>query len=455
MADPAFPGFLPGGPDSADPKAILRDLQQLSLVAQKLGIDLQKTAAMGQTVAGQKGNGPTSIRETHQANMPGGGTGYQNMAAGQIAGSVIAGSLPKMVKEYKDWKEKGFPDGFGGQSAKEAARHRMKHGSSVAGRKWTDGYGEEHVVAGTSSMKIRKPGRHDFGKAANRRFNEQFTTIYGLMSLYGALTDPVNEQAGETRLTKIGDAAIGTGRAMALGEAMSAGLVAKEAFSAARAAGKGKVAAAAAAGRAALPGAGMAAAGLMIAYELDNVMDLKKEYNKTKWELGALSEGFNPSIRPARKPAVWKPQASDSVSSQFNEIAKRSSENYYIDPNTGERKERGFLGKLYKGIGRLPFGIRPLWSGKDEAEALAREKEYRIKEAQKAHASATKKIEIMDWQGAIEDTQKAKKQIVVEELMPFFWKQPEKFLRAMESSRVAGRNWARSQQPRGASRSGD
>jgi hypothetical protein len=181
--------------------------------------------------------------------------------------------------------------------------------------------------------------------------------------------------------------------------------------------------------------------------DLENAMDLKKEYNKTKWELGALSEGFNPSIRPARKPRVWKPEASAEATFQFNRQAKWGSEMYWIDPETGERKERSFWGKLKTRI--------PLLSGMGEAEAFAQEKEYRIKEAQKAHASATKKIDIMDWQGAIEDTQKAKKQIVVEELMPFFWKEPEKFLRAMESSRIAGRNWARSQQPRGASRTGD
>jgi len=436
MADPAFPRFLPGGPDSADPKAILRDLQQLSLVAQKLGIDLQKTAAMGQTVAGQKGNGPTSIRETHQANMPGGGTGYQNMAAGQIAGSVMAGSLPKLVQEYKDWKEKGFPNGFPGE---QDATMRKFAADAAEGR--------GGIPTGTSSKKIRKPGRNDFGQAANRRFNRQFTTIHGLMMAYGALTDPVNEQAGETKLTKLGDAAIGTGKVMAFGEAMSAGLVAKEAFSAARALGKGRAVSALAGLRAAGPAASWAAAALVIMNDLENVMDLKKEYNKTKWELGALSEGFNPSIRPARKPAVWKPQASAEATFQFNKQAKWGSEMYWINPETGERKERSFLGKLKT---RIPY-----LSGMGEAAAFAREKEYRIKEAQKAHASATKKIEIMDWQGAIEDTQKAKKQIVVEELMPFFWKQPEKFLRAMESSRIAGRNWARSQQPRGASRSGD
>ena len=53
--------------------------------------------------------------------------------SGKPSGSVMAagrtwGPLPKLVQEYKDWKAKGFPDGFGGQSAKEAARHRMKHG---------------------------------------------------------------------------------------------------------------------------------------------------------------------------------------------------------------------------------------------------------------------------------------------------------------------------------------
>ena len=444
MADPAFPGFLPGGPDSADPKAILRDLQQLSLVAQKLGIDLQKTAAMGQTVAGQKGNGPTSIRETHQANMPGGGTGYQNMAAGQIAGSVMAGSLPKLVQEYKDWKAKGFPNGFPGE---QDATMRKFAADAAEGRPGiTPGPGG--IPTGTSSKKPgSKPGRHDFGQAANRRFNRQFTTIHGLMMAYGALTDPVNEQAGETQLTKLGDAAIGTGKVMAFGEAMSAGLVAKEAFSAARALGKGRAVSAVAGLRAAGPAAAAATAAILIMNEFSNVMDLKKEYNKTKFELGAMSEGFNPSIRPARKPAVWKPKSSEEATFQFNRQAKWGSEMYWINPETGERKERSFWGKLATRL--------PLISGYGEAEAFAREKEYRIKEAKKAHESAVKKAKVMDWRGAKRDVEKAKKQIVVEELMPFFWKKPETYLRAMESSRIAGRNWARSQQPRGASRTGD
>jgi len=267
------------------------------------------------------------------------------------------------------------------------------------------------------------------------------------MMAYGALTDPVNEQAGETQLTKLGDAAIGTGKVMAFGEAMSAGLVAKEAFSAARALGKGRAVSAVAGLRAAGPAAAAATAAILIMNEFSNVMDLKKEYNKTKFELGAMSEGFNPSIRPARKPAVWKPKSSEEATFQFNRQAKWGSEMYWINPETGERKERSFWGKLATRL--------PLISGYGEAEAFAREKEYRIKEAKKAHESAVKKAKVMDWRGAKRDVEKAKKQIVVEELMPFFWKKPETYLRAMESSRIAGRNWARSQQPRGASRTGD
>jgi hypothetical protein len=191
-----------------------------------------------------------------------------------------------------------------------------------------------------------------------------------------------------------------------------------------------------------------AAAAVILMNEFENVMDLKKEYNKSAYQLGAAKEGWSPTLRPGLKPAAWKPAPLDAEAARkFNFVAKWGSEMFWIDDKTGERKERGFWGKLST---RLPF-----ISGHGEAKALADEKEWRIKEAEKAHKSAIKKSEVMDWEGAIKETEKAKAMIVAEEAMPFFWKQPEKFLRAMESSRIAGRNWARSQQPRGASRSGD
>lgn len=438
---PVGPG---GGPDSADPKAILRDLQQLSLVAQKLGIDLQKTAAMGQTVAGQRGNTPTSIRETHQANMPGGGTGYQNMAAGQIAGSVMAGSLPKMVQEYKDWKAKGFPDGFGGQSAKEAARHRMKHGIDSAAP------GPGGIPTGTSSKKPgSKPGRHDFGQAANRRFNRQFTTIHGLMQLYGALNEPVDESRGETRPSKVVDAAFTVARGYALGEVMTGGMAAKGAYSAARAAGATRTASV-------LKGAArLGRAGVLVGtVEVWNAgWESWKTLGASKPQLEDFADKLNAELRPKkfkdetieerRERVSKKFKIKQSSADAFTAAAFEDTIDWELDDNGKRIRKRSKWERLN------PF--RLFWL----AGQIESEKKRRMTVAAEAHASATKKAEIMDWRGAIEDTQKAKEMIVAEEAMPFFWKQPEKFLRAMESSRIAGRNWARSQQPRGASRSGD
>jgi hypothetical protein len=451
MADPAFPGFLPGAPDSADPKAILRDLQQLSVVAQRLGIDLQKTAAMGQTVAGQKGNTPTSIRETHQANMLGGGTGYANMASGQIAGSVMFGSLPKMVQDYKKWKDAGFPEGFGGQSAKNAARHRMKHGlASDADRATlgitTPGTGGPGIPGGPKPS--WKPSSTDFGQAASRKFNQQFTTVYGMYQLYGALTNPVNVYAGETRRSKIADAAVMTGKGLVLAETASAIMAAKGIYSKSRATGASRSLSAGRAAGASVGTASALAAATLAIMVIESGIELAKIERKTSYDLAEAKNGWNPEIRPPKDGSVTaiKP-VSHEANIAFLKAVEEGRADYYIDPITKKRTKRSFLGKRWQN-----FPVLRHWN---LAKLQKEEIEWRLREANRLHESATKKGEVMDWQGAIEDTQKAKEMIVAEEAMPFFWKQPEKFLRAMESSRIAGRNWARSQQPRGASRTGD
>ena len=453
MADPAFPGFLPGGPDSADPKAILRDLQQLSVVAQRLGIDLQKTAAMGQTVAGQKGNTPTS--DTHKANMPGGGTGYTNMASGQIAGSVMFGSLPKMVQDYKKWKDAGFPEGFGGQSAKNAARHRLKQDlASDAGRATlgitTPGTGGPGIPGGPPpSLKPSwKPSRTDFGQATSRKFNRQFTTIHGLYQLYGALTDPVNVYAGETRMSKIADAAVMTGKGFVLAETASATIVAKNIYSKSRATGASRSLSAGRAAGASVGTASVLTAATLALMVIESGFELAKIERQTSYDLAKVKNGWNPELRPPKDGSVTaiKP-VSHEANIAFLKAVEEGRADYYIDPITKKRTKRSFLGKRWQN-----FPVLRHWN---LAKLQKEEIEWRLREANRLHESATKKAEVMDWRGAKREVDKAKEMIVAEEAMPFFWKKPETYLRAMESSRIAGRNWARSQQPRGASRTGD
>ena len=473
------------GPDSADPKQLLSDLRQIAAVCQRLGIDLSKVAAMGQTIGGKAtGQGGVGFsNQDHASSHPGGGTGYQNMAAGQIIGSVMSDKMRNM----------GYGSNSSGRSnsikwlTKEGRLVDSPFGKEANSLKGNLAWravsedilsrsGPDKVLSagiGSRSIDIRKQcsqdrmsrtGSYDpssrgramphnlFGDRYQKRMVRTFTTLHGVMTIKGALTDPIDEEKGETRMGKIGNWGVDVARmgigAMEANAFLRVGTAMRRGWQTGSGlAGKGIGAlggARLAAGRVAVP-LMLAEAGVLV---VSSAIDMDQIDRSASYQLAAAKNGWAPELRPSKtgeKLKISPLSAEQTV--EFMKSVERGRHAFWIDPVTGERKQRS---SLMEAAHKLPFAR--IWNvGKEQKDEI----EWRMKEASRLHESAKKKGELMDWTGAIQETREAKRLIVAKEAMPYFWKQPEEFLRSMEASRIAGRNWARSQQPRGGDRTGD
>jgi hypothetical protein len=287
-----------------------------------------------------------------------------------------------------------------------------------------------------------------FGLKLDRQFNRQFTTIHGLREFYNVLTAKVDERSGETR-SQLAQRAIGsTFRTAALGELQSQMFAATATYKASRQSGASRSRSLGRATGSVTANAIRAVGTLVIGSMFDYDAEVAHVRQKSRYDIAEAKNGWNEQLRPNKlgeKQAV-KPLSAEGEQ-KFHDRVYEDSTTYNIDPVTGERVRRGWFDSTVANM----WIVKWLWKEK-EIEA---ETNYRIKKSQELHESATKKGEMMDWKGAIEETRQAKELIVAEEAMPYFWKQPEDYLRSMEASRIAARNWARSQQPRGGDRTGD
>ena len=525
----AVPSIISG--DSADPKKIMLDLQQLAAVCQRLGIDLQKTAALGQTISsGGKGTSPGQTQNpSHAPYHEGGGTGYTNLALGGVVGSrnqAPPGLVERVLRKaaatpnkvsfglgYEVLNESLYSDLGKGDFVKGTPSRFVPYGHGVIrthrgelyrvtqglkrpapwlkfGELWrTEAIpgtafgmdGSERQVMGYRSFnhmnsfayKMTGPSMaynagYGYGLGLNarskfldilkhdesRKMMKFFMGIEGARSIFNLVTKKINYAAGETFWT---NAARETTQLLTSGAMMASGhyihTVAapaiKQAFSGAysRAVGGGVArtfAGTISAGSAAVTTATPVALVAATAFVLTKAIDLTEEDNASRELLKQIKATTSGSMHNKKK---TKPMLSPDAEYAFNKNVDEAQQQYKIDPETGERKPRSEWGKWW-----YNRAFVRLWGRDADAKA---EKEWRMKEVGKLHEAAQQKAVFLDWQGAREDVARAKELVVVEEVMPFFWKEPEKYLRQMEASRIAGRNWARAQQPRGGSRTGD
>jgi hypothetical protein len=508
-----------GGGDSADPRKILQDLQQLAAVCQRLGIDLAKVSAMGQTVS-SGGKGPGNIGDQHSSQMPGGGTGYQNLGQGRIIGSTVSANMalknawmqmkPQtfrglMSELDKERSTKYMPDpgrlgwisnpqyagGLRGWSHRAHGSTRGTEediylsysdemvGQLVGQRKTQAQRREGKRIAWAQRKSIRKM----FDDKVNRRMFS-YHMISGMGGdLYNALSEPIDEANGETaayravntvgsQISKAGhiassiawaEAAMASGRGLRVAsKALWAGKLGKAAVMGVRAAKY--------AGPQAIVALGIDAA-LTVGGE---VMDRWKDENEALMKAakfrrsmkGEMHSQWTQEKNEKDNPTGYiyttktKPMDPKQVA-KFEASVEEARNEFYVDSN-GRKIRRNVFSRTIRNFDSATTGwgwlIAPAfkaWANWGVSEERDKERAARYEEAQKRHQSAMQKGQVMDWDGAKADIAKAKEALVSEELMPFFWKQPEVFLRQMEASRIAGRNWARAQQPRGASRTGD
>ena len=461
--------------NNVDTQQLLRDLQQIAIICQRLGIDLTKTAAMGQNIGGKgtTGNSPLQAQNPdHAASQRGGGTGYENLAAGQIVGNITSEKLGKLanknVRELAAIREQLVRSNANTGSLyhnRNAAQANidllnLDLAASRAAARELPGYNQPRGAASLTwvgkqtrineAIAKVKQDHAGFGLSAERKFNRQFRNIHAWNKVGELITNSPNENAGETKGTQIQKAIVSFANVAWTAEAYTTWRQAEEINAAARLAGaswtQGKFLAA----KNIIKPVGYLALAKLVIDNVSTSADLEEEQNKSKKELAHLRGGFMGNMHMKKPDQLnWEPPPlSQGAIDKFNDQAggEGGTLDYYIDEH-GNRHERSWFGKFKQ---RSLF-IRLY----NRAEELQKEKEWRYKSAAKAHESANKKAELMDWNGAIKEVNKAKEAIPIKEAQPFFWREPEKYLRSLEACRLAGRNWARSQQPRGASRTGD
>lgn len=511
--------------DSADPKKIMQDLAQLAVVCQRLGIDLSKVSAMGQTIGGGKASTPLQTQnQSHSSYHEGGGTGYTNLAMGALAGSRTSigsvASLPSRPSQnplfnnlkYKIFDQQMFNDLDKGKILSGTRLHdsvvRTSRGEIVEGsiaynrttpwkkvaQRWGEmDRGELTNPDGTPlggqysySVSTYKPIAPLFGNRIKgpsmaynigagyglgvgsrsrfldilkdkeqRKFMKFFMGIEGARAAYSLMTKKIDYANGETfwnNAAKEATSIVASGVMMASGSYIHTVVApaVKAAFKTGASMAVGGYLTRGVAGltRAGSTVAGAAAPVALAAsaiYVVSKAWDLNEEDLSSRSTLEKIKATTTGQMHV--KKGANKFKLSEGGEYAFNAAVDQSQAMYYIDPETGERVERSGWSKWW-----YNRAFVRLWGRDADAKA---EKEWRIKEANKMHESAQHKAQVLDWRGAKEDVAKARELIVVEEVMPFFWREPEKYLRSMEASRIAGRNWARAQQPRGGSRVGD
>lgn len=498
---------------ASDPQQVLKDLQQLAAVARKLGIDLEKVSAMGQQVGGKAQPGTPQVgaqNRSHQAYHEGAGTGYSNLAAGAVAGSSMSARLSdrRMVFQSREDRRlemmqlagiKPIP-GLPNVKVLGLKLTEKRYGiDSPQYAKMKERYfreaAEEELAKKNLPSKIRPKQMSIMGHRAIIGAAGVALSIHNMGNMYGALIDEVDENAGETRTTKVVESMLPMASGMAgvsAGSALLTGIqtfgIKKVAagFRAARAVGIGRAARLARAGAGIGRGA-MAAIGSagpqIVAYlaveaavqTVSTVIDEYKFANRSKRQVAEyvrkqrgpqesmrLHGGYE-SIEGLEYVKLAKP-VDEKIVEKWNDIARQKARDYYIDSD-GRRQKRNIIARFARHvdaeIGAAGWAMAPLfklyawargWGYAKETEEM---RKFDQKKATEAHEVAVKRSAVMDWRGAIEKVEEAKKLQTIEETQPFFWKQPEKWLRNMEAARMASRNWARSMQPRGADRTGD
>lgn len=465
----------------ADPKQLLNDLRQIAAVCQRLGIDLTRVAASGQTIGGKATGGSFGTQNADHDVYPGGGTGYVQAAGLATASSM---TLSNASARQKAKYGKSIVDIAKARKAMDEASDAAQKEAALKGF-WDARKGYEEAAspifgrgvkppppskvgpkkASTQAMKAKKSIWDAFGDKYERRMTKVVTLLHGAFTAQDAFFGDFDPYSGESRGRKIGGWATNTAQtamamyAMTAGQAIGSGAMAG--WRGANVAGRGffmrtagKTAAAARGARMAAGSAGgpwgLAAAAVVEAGIIasDIAMDNSSRSKRMRYSLGESKEGWSPSIKPQfdSKGDVRKPKVHSPETQKFIDLAAKGMQDYYIDER-GQRKRRGPWGQAFQTASHELLG----WEG----ETTDKEMAWRQKEAFKAHESAKKKIVVGDYRGAMAQIERAKEAVPVKELQPFLWKDPVKFLKQLESSRISSRNWARSQQPRGASRTGD
>ena len=505
--------------DSADPQQLLNDLRQIAAVCQRLGIDLGKVAAMGQTIGGKGTTGSSPLgtqNPDHQGVHPGGGTGYDQL--GQLSALSGLMSTKGNLDQLFDRKARlSYPKALlaalsnakisGNQATFEAqanaiggVKSALMSGNPLSVKAAVGIYKSSLYMPGgfeTNFMAnnvyrnikgigtaIRSNAKLGYamsfvgGDKMNRRFGRMITTIHGLQQVYGALAGEVDYDAGETRAIKVADATASTfsiGMRIVQATAMSrmvsevpnAFRLGKNAYrlvQAGRAASTARTLFAGAKAVAAPTGIGLAiiAATEAAIQGVTWAVESAKEDNKSNLLLGKIASNLR-GVAHGEDTTTLK--VDDKVVAAWNKSIKSSvAEHYYdADGNKIKRGEwsRGALEIALNGgtkddSGYVMKTIAAAWAAWEGTPAMeAREKEQRAKDMSKYHKTAVEAVEFKGWKTVKENVRKAKEAVMLGDKAPFFWREPEKFLKNMESARIAGRNWARSQQPRGGSRTGD
>ena len=501
------------GPDSVDPKQLLNDLRQIATVCQRLGIDLSKVAAMGQTIGGKgQGLGPYETQNPgHAAFHEGGGTGYTNMAAGAIVGSAVSAEHSKKAFANAYAKANATPRGDFGAMLKgvtpgspesrgttlaaledmyantpaSATAARTNLAKKIAQRKAAGATGAltgvgAGVGAGAGLVSPKKPSprfMNQIADKATRRMIMTLLTVEGIESIAtgaaGFLTEPLHELQGETwALRGAGVAVAGGKMASGLVTASVAMQMATNVSAAMRAAkGLGMLAKFGRAAMAAGPQIAILAAVEVANLAIDQAMTHAKTFNQMKYSLaiarqgriGPLQGNFTDDAGYVHEAKV-APMTDEYVTARTKQF-KDDADEYYID-DWGHRNKRSVVGwawrKTLRGMDEdtgwlgwmfiAPVKIANRWGRDAENKQV---EEVNAKAAAESNKQGMQYAEFMDWDSAKQKFEQAKKVMVNEQDQSFAWKNPNVYLANMESARISGRNWARSQQPRGGDRTGD
>lgn len=311
------------------------------------------------------------------------------------------------------------------------------------------------------------------------RIGKNLLTLHAVQQSYSFFSEPLELSRGETyvmrateRVASIAEMAANLTAANAL---MQAGSQIRRGFGAltsrtlagksvALKAGVGALRAAKFAG----PQIGIAVAAEVASAGISEAMDRYKFNEGFKVHMAAVHQGFmgdmhrGPDyIHGYRYPKIPIPLPAEAIDAMQAGLEKDRRE-WYID-NYGRKQQRTMVQRSLFGaeekLGALSWLVPPLkiWNWLGGSRDKEKMSEYKIKRAQAANEDAMKKAEILDWEGAKFRLKEARELYPEKaaDSMPFFWREPDKFLKTLEASRISARNWARSQQPRGGLRVGD
>ena len=466
--------------DSVDPDQLLSDLRQLATLAQRLGIDLSKVAVMGQSIGGKgtTGNSPLETQNPdHAAHHSGGGTGYDNLAMGAIAGMKSA-KAPSVYNSFNVSPQQEA------QAAKfQSLRDKKSSFMSGSALDVAAAQGRE-IKAFQKSIGYKRPKSflQGLGSRSERRMIGTFFSLAAIQGVseeaFQFFSEPLALSRGETYQMRLMGNAIGVANTGArIVQGLAAYKFVKNAQDAYRVASLAKVALKSGmlktGARTAIRAIGMSGPQATIYLGLEAAMAVGSEvfsrYKETEgfkvsqarihrgW-MGEMHRGFD-YIAGYRYPKIPRPLSETAIQA-MNDQAYEDRKTWYIDDYGRKRKRNAIQRALFKQqdeMGWLTNPVLRLWNGMGGADDVEKLKDAKNKRANQQSQAALKKLEILDLKSAKYLLKEAMEAYPgkAADTAPFFWREPEKFLMGMESARIAGRNWARSQQPRGGLRSGD